>query len=83
VFVIAVCPRPDLFAAERQWVRDLTDALTPLARTGAYVNGVTDSAPDQVKVSYGAAKWQRLREIKTAVDPTNVFHRNHNIPPLA
>ena len=25
---------------------------------------------------------ERLREVKTAYDPTNLFHRNHNIPPL-
>lgn len=81
-FAIGLCPAPELFPAERQWVRDLTDALQPYARTGAYLNGITESMPDQVKVSYGPEKWQRLRELKTRVDPTNVFHRNFNIPPL-
>ncbi len=81
VFTIGVCPTAAMLPAERQWVRDLTDGLRPHARTGGYINGITESIADVVSVSYGPEKWQRLREIKATVDPTNVFHRNHNIPP--
>jgi hypothetical protein len=31
--------------------------------------------------SYGNAKLKRLRALKRAWDPTNVFHLNHNIAP--
>ena len=43
VFVIGVCPAPDMFAAEREWVRSMADALAPFAvADGTYVNGMTD-----------------------------------------
>jgi FAD/FMN-containing dehydrogenase len=82
VFVVAACATPEVLADDRAWVRALSDALRPHARAGAYVNATADSAPSQVQASYGPEKWPRLREIKTRVDPANVFHRNQNIPPL-
>lgn len=40
--------------------------------------------PDQgaggVRAAYGP-NWERLVEVKRRLDPANVFHRNHNIPP--
>ncbi|MDH2442536.1 FAD-binding oxidoreductase [Amnibacterium sp. CER49] len=80
VFTIAVCPAPDLLELDRQWVRGLTDQLKPLARPGAYINGLAESDSALLQESYGP-KWDRLRQIKAAYDPQNVFHRNFNIPP--
>ena len=33
------------------------------------------------RASYGDAKLERLRALKRAWDPDNVFHLNHNIDP--
>jgi FAD/FMN-containing dehydrogenase len=82
VFVIGICPVPELFEAERSWVRSLADALEPLSSGGAYVNGSTDfDVRGGVRSAYGPEKYERLREIKGTYDPDNVFHRNANIPP--
>jgi FAD/FMN-containing dehydrogenase len=39
-----------------------------------------DQGVDAVRAAYGP-NWERLVEVKARVDPENVFHRNHNIPP--
>jgi FAD/FMN-containing dehydrogenase len=81
-FLIGVCPVPELFEAERAWVRSLSDALEPLAVEGrSYVNGSTEFEGGAVRSAYGPEKYARLREIKATYDPHNVFHRNANIPP--
>jgi FAD/FMN-containing dehydrogenase len=57
-------------AAERLW---------PYATGGSFLNFLHD--PDAVETAFTAADYQRLREIKTGYDPTNVLRRNINIPP--
>ena len=83
VFVIGVCPAPDMFAAEREWVRSMADALAPFAvADGTYVNGMTDfDALRPVRSAYGPEKYARLVDVKTTYDPHNIFHRNANIAP--
>jgi len=82
VFPIAVCPAPEMLAAEREWVRSLWQALRPHSfELGSYVNGSTDFDDDVVRRSYGAQKYERLATIKGRYDPGNVFHRNANIKP--
>lgn len=83
VFVIGVCPAPDMFAAEREWVRSMADALAPFAvADGTYVNGMTDFDPLRtVRSAYGPEKYARLVDVKTTYDPHNIFHRNANIAP--
>jgi hypothetical protein len=49
------------------------------ATGGSFLNFLHD--PTAVETAYPAADYQRLREVKAAYDPTNVFHRNLNIPP--
>ena len=39
------------------------------------------AGPDVTDASYGAAKLERLRAIKRAWDPTNVFRLSHNVEP--
>lgn len=39
-----------------------------------------DQGMDAVRAAYGP-NWERLVAVKRRVDPENVFHRNHNIPP--
>jgi FAD/FMN-containing dehydrogenase len=79
--ISATTPSPDDFEAERAWVRDYWSALVPHAvGIGSYVNFMTDVEDDRVRSAYGS-KYDRLQQIKTAVDPGNVFHLNANITP--
>ena len=41
---------------------------------------VDDQGSSAVRAAYGP-NWERLVKVKARVDPENVFHRNHNIPP--
>lgn len=82
VFLIAVCPQPEMLEADRPWVRSFWEALSPHGiGTGSYVNAMSDVEPDRVRASYGAAKYERLARIKRTYDPDNIFHRNANIKP--
>jgi FAD/FMN-containing dehydrogenase len=49
---------------------------------GVYSNFLGDEGADRLHQAYPAKTWGRLAEIKTRYDPTNLFHRNHNIPPI-
>ena len=49
--------------------------------SGAYVNFVNDEGTEGVLRAYSAEKLTRLTAVKTAYDPDNVFHLNHNIRP--
>lgn len=51
----------------------------PYATGGSFLNFLHD--PAQTATAYTPANFRRLREVKRAYDPQNVFHRNHNIPP--
>ena len=56
-------------------------ALDPYA-TGVYVNALTaEDGQRGVRRAYPAAKLARLSALKTAWDPTNVFHLNQNVRP--
>jgi FAD/FMN-containing dehydrogenase len=61
------------------WARATHGAMKPFAAGGVYVNALGDE-PDRVRAAYGT-NWERLREVKRAYDPDNVFRRNANIPP--
>jgi hypothetical protein len=82
VFIIAVCPTPQLLAADRAWARSFWQALRPHSLgAGSYVNAMTEFEDDRVRASYGPAKYQRLATIKAKYDPQNLFHHNANIQP--
>jgi FAD/FMN-containing dehydrogenase len=46
-----------------------------------YANFLGDEGADRVRNAYPGDTWRRLVELKRRYDPTNFFHRNHNIPP--
>ena len=86
VNVYGVWDAPEGDEAGRQWARDGHAALEPYAADGLYVNfmGAAEGDPDPaaaVQDTYGEAKLSRLRELKRAWDPENVFRLNHNIAP--
>jgi FAD/FMN-containing dehydrogenase len=70
-------PEPQL-----AWARSLAEAVAPFAAGGVYVNALGDEPFDRVRSAYGA-NWDRLRQVKRAWDPENVFRLNANIPPAA
>jgi hypothetical protein len=81
IFIIAVCPTPELLEADRAWVREFWQALQPHAPDKTvYINALGEPDDDRVKIAYGP-KYARLAEIKAKYDPGNVFHRNANIKP--
>src|SRR5215218_5988726 len=55
-------------------------SLEPFA-TGMYVNSMSDEGAAGVARAYSPAKLARLRALKAAYDPDNVFHLNQNIAP--
>jgi FAD/FMN-containing dehydrogenase len=62
------------------WVDEVSAALHD-GDDSAYVNFVGDEGDERVRASYPGATWDRLRAVKAAYDPTNLFRRNQNIPP--
>jgi FAD/FMN-containing dehydrogenase len=70
----------DGFDAERQWARDYWSALAPY-HTSVYVNFLMEEGEERVRQAYGAEKYDRLKALKRAYDPTNFFRLNQNITP--
>jgi FAD/FMN-containing dehydrogenase len=62
------------------WTRDLWQQIAPESG-GVYVNFTTDDDRDRVRDTFGAARTNRLAEIKARYDPGNVFRLNHNVLP--
>jgi FAD/FMN-containing dehydrogenase len=61
----------------------LHEAMRPWATGGSTLNfyGPRDAGPDRVKLTFAAADYARLAEVKATYDPDNMFRINHNIPP--
>jgi FAD/FMN-containing dehydrogenase len=72
---------PNLDAANMEWVRKAMAIVEPDLLPGRYINELSDAGPEVTDASYGTAKVERLRALKRAWDPTNVFHLNHNVEP--
>ncbi|MBI5666977.1 MAG: FAD-binding oxidoreductase [Chloroflexi bacterium] len=72
---------PDEMAVRQAWVADFAAALQQ-EDTGAYVNFLGDEGTARVRAAYPEPVWSRLAAIKARYDPTNLFHVNHNIPPV-
>ncbi|WP_051366143.1 FAD-binding oxidoreductase [Hamadaea tsunoensis] len=80
--IAAVAPNEELLAADREWARDLYDALTPYATGGTYVNFISEPTEERSRAVYGP-KYARLQAVKAEWDPDNVFHHNVNITPAS
>ncbi len=64
-----------------QWARDYWSALHPHSAGGAYVNFLMEEGEERIRQAYGAARYDRLKAVKRAWDPDNVFRFNQNIRP--
>jgi FAD/FMN-containing dehydrogenase len=82
MFIVGMCPTPELLVADRAWAREFYEAMRPLGIGDAtYVNALAVDDQDRMRASYGEAKVQKLARIKGRYDPGNLFHRNINIKP--
>ena len=66
------------------WVRSLSDALSPFASRGVYVNYLGDAKDEghgRIEAVYGSDNFARLVALKNRYDPGNLFRLNQNIQP--
>jgi FAD/FMN-containing dehydrogenase len=66
---------------EISWARDTYSRLAPYL-AGTYVNFMDGDEAGRSDSAYGST-FERLRAVKAAYDPHNVFHLNQNIEPAA
>ena len=71
---------PAMDAACVGWARDLFYRIAPFAVGSVYVNFMPEDEPERLGAAYGG-NMARLRAIKSAYDPDNLFRVNHNIQP--
>ena len=84
IMPLIACVRQETRAAlsaNAEWTRQAMAIVEPDLLPGRYINELSDAGPEVTRASYGDEKLQRLRELKRAWDPTNVFRLNHNIAP--
>jgi FAD/FMN-containing dehydrogenase len=81
--VVAVTHEPGDFGPHVEWAQRLYAELEPSLTGGAYINFLSAEGAERVRAAYGEEKFGRLRALKDRFDPTNLFHRNQNIPPSA
>lgn len=64
-----------------QWTRACYQAVEPFLSQGVYVNDMGgDESDERIRHAYGE-NYERLVELKTRYDPTNLFRLNQNIEP--
>ena len=78
--IAGMWPDPTQNAANTAWVKDYHAAIEPFSQGGGYVNFLSQDDQPQAPTNYGA-NYDRLRAVKRAYDPDNVFHVNQNIAP--
>jgi len=76
-------PEPAKASAVREWTIGYHQAIVPFSAGASYVNFMMDDEGQaRVKATYGE-NYQRLAQVKAAVDPDNVFRVNQNILPAS
>ena len=80
--IVGVDPDPANREKITTWARDYWEALHPYSAGGAYANFMMEEGAERVKATY-RDNYERLVEVKTKYDPTNLFRVNQNIRPRA
>jgi FAD/FMN-containing dehydrogenase len=62
------------------FVRDFYEAAAPLSESAGYINFMSGDDQGKIAENYGPS-YVRLRQVKKAYDPENLFHLNQNISP--
>ena len=78
--IAGMWPDPADNEANTRWVRDYHAAIAPHSQPGGYTNFASADDAAKVAENYGA-NYARLREVKRAWDPGNLFRLNQNIRP--
>jgi len=82
VSVMAAWIDPALDERQIEWARETAAAIEPWSVSGGYVNYMqADEPTERVRAAFGDKAFARLQAVKRRYDPTNVLHRNQNIPP--
>ncbi|MFI5528369.1 FAD-binding oxidoreductase [Kitasatospora sp. NPDC051853] len=63
------------------WARGVREDMLPWSIGAVYLNFIGDEGPERVAAGLGTGNARRLAAVKSAYDPENVFHLNHNIVP--
>lgn len=71
---------PEDLPAAQEWVDRLSEAVDTGDRA-VFLNFLGEGTGATVEDAYPPATFERLRRVKDEYDPTNLFRRNHNIPP--
>jgi FAD/FMN-containing dehydrogenase len=79
-FPIAIWDDPARDEDNIGWVREAWAAIRPFSTGAVYVNNLGNEGQERVKAAYGP-NYQRLVELKSKYDPTNMFCLNQNIRP--
>jgi FAD/FMN-containing dehydrogenase len=80
MYAVGMTPVPELVGPTEATVRAVKEAMTPWGAAHGYLNFTESRQP--VETLWPADAFQRLRKIKTAVDPDDVVRSNHPIPPI-
>jgi len=80
--IVGVDPDPANAGKITKWCKDYFDALHPYSAGGAYVNFMMDEGQERVQASF-RENYERLVQIKSKYDPSNLFRVNQNIRPAA
>lgn len=78
--IAGMWPDPADNAQNIAWVKEYYAAVAPHSEAGGYVNFASPDDQHRVAENYGAG-YERLRAVKRAYDPDNLFHLNQNIAP--
>ena len=82
---MSIWEAPDEDDEQVAWAREFGEGIQAYSsRGGGYLNYMGRDEPlERVEAAFGAEKFARLRELKRACDPGNLFRQNQNIPPAA
>ena len=73
---------PEVAAAQERWASAAMASLRP-GNAGAYVNFLAKEGDAGLAAAYPPQTLARLRQVKRAYDPENLFRLNQNISPAA
>ena len=81
VTTAALSEGPEDRSEREAWADEVMEVIRRGQPAAAYVGFLADEGVERIREAYPTATWERLAAIKDRYDPTNLFHRNQNVPP--